>query len=167
MIFLAAKFADRINAQTTPSQQRALARHAGKCVGLRLYAMRFVWRIDGAGKLSAVSSFIDADVRVCWRDATEGVRVDGDAAMLRVLSDIFADTDWMFVVASVFGPVAAPRLLYAFERIGEVLRQRLRRQTVDAEEVANYGDRVRRLRDDVGRLARAVARFNERRTVPQ
>lgn len=156
-MIISAAFADKINAVLTPQQCDVLARHAGKSVGARVRALRFVWRINKTGVFVAVSPLIDADVCVQWRDGS--AHVDGDAALLRVLSDTFAAIDWAALAASLFGATAAPRLLYAIEKTAESMSRRIQRRTASAEDIADYGVRVRHLHKETLQLARTVSRL--------
>lgn len=131
--------------------------YAGRHVGIYVLNTVAVWRIGADGDWQPASPLIDADLKIKWRNAVEGARVEGDAALLKAVSDFYRAVDWQVIITDAAGPFLAPRLLYIVDSVTDALVEYGRQATVDAAMIREHGERVERLRRAVDTLADRMA----------
>ena len=143
---------DILNKQLFPPQRRKLAKQRGRCV--RIQPPGWVWRITDDGRFVPVSALLTADADIMWQSG--GFHINGDAALLRTLSDCWEETDIPVAISRLFGPRLAPHALYAIERAKKRLAVSASKNFVSLSEISDYGRKAQALASKVERLSKRL-----------
>lgn len=172
-----------------PWARQQLARHAGKLAVIDTGAVALRLRIDSAGLLESAPAQVSANVtiRVKLSDlpliaqnperAFSYVKIEGDAELANVISQVGKSVRWdaEHDLEKVFGPILAMRMVSGARSAASAVRtghQKLAENVAEyfldeqpllirPTNLAEYAAGVTRVRDDVERLDKRLARLEK------
>ncbi len=167
----------------------ALARHAGKqaCIDASGFAVRMCVARDGMLEAGSAGTTANVTIRVQLADlplivqnrerAFSYVKIEGDAEFANTISQLSKGLRWEaeFDLERLIGPIAARRLVGGVRSAADALRTGQRKAAENLAEflteeqpllvrppqLEQFGSDVSRLRDDVERAAKRIARLEQ------